>query len=167
RLWGQWSRGLDPRPVAGWGEETDAGGWRLSLPLSPREQSVAAAGSALLGAAEHLGRGLRDRAERATRLQVGLVHRDGAERARSARLEPTDRDFELFEAASALLAAAWQRRVGVRRVTVALLERAGGGQGELFPGDDRMDRLLRGLDAVRDRFGEHAVQWGRRLDGGA
>ncbi|KPV40585.1 hypothetical protein AN478_05245 [Thiohalorhabdus denitrificans] len=167
RLWGQWSRGLDPRPVAEPGAGGDAEEWRLSLPLSPQEQSVAAAGPALLGASERLGRRLRDRAERAAQVQVGLVHRDGVERARSARLEPTDRDFELFEAASALLQAAWERRVAARRVTVAVVERTGGGQGELFPADDRMDRLLRGIDAVRDRFGAYAVQWGRRLDGGA
>ncbi|MFA9461896.1 DNA polymerase Y family protein [Thiohalorhabdus sp. Cl-TMA] len=166
RLWGQWSRGLDPRPVAGWAEEADIDQWYLSLPLSPQEQSLTAAGPALLGAAERLGRALRDRAERAGRLRLTVVHRDGVERARSARLEPTDRDFELFEAASALLRAIWERRVAVRRVTVAVSERISGGQGELFPADARMDRLLRGLDAVRDRFGAYAVQWGRRLDGG-
>jgi len=164
RLWWQWSRGEDTRPVAGWGGEAQAADdWRVSLPLSPEEQSPAAAGPALFGAAERLGRRLRQRALRAVRLQVLVTYRDGAERSRTARMEPSDRDFELYEAAHALTAAAWERRVALRRVAVAVTERTGGGQGELFPADDRMDRLLQSLDHLRARFGEDVVQWGRRL----
>ncbi len=87
------------------------------------------------------------------------------ERSRQARLEPTDRDFDLYEAFGALLEAAWTRRVGVHRVAVAVTERRAGGQGELFPEAAASDRLLAHLDAVRDRFGSNAIRWGRRWEG--
>jgi|GEM_PF-7082575 len=164
RWWHQWSRGVDPRPVATWGGDPQvAGDWQVGLGLGGSQQAPAAAGAALFGAAERLGRRLRDRAEEAVRVRLLLSYRDGVERSRQARLEPTDRDFELFEAFSGLLEAAWQRRVAARRVAVAVTERRAGGQGELFPADSADDRLLDQIDAVRDRFGDGALRWGRGL----
>ena len=162
RWWHQWSRGVDPRPVATWrGDPESAGDWQVGVGLGGSQQSPAAVGPALFSAAERLGRRLRDRAEEAARLQLLLTYRDGAERSRQARLEPTDRDFDLYEAAVALLEAAWERRVGARRVAVAVTEHRAGGQGELFPEDTAHDRLLHRIDAVRDRFGSDALRWGR------
>ncbi|MFB6259172.1 MAG: hypothetical protein ABEK42_00360, partial [Thiohalorhabdaceae bacterium] len=151
-----------PRPVATWrGDPEAAGDWQVGVGLGGSQQSPAAVGPALFSAAERLGRRLRDRAEEAVRLQLLLTYRDGAERSRQARLEATDRDFDLYEAAVALLEAAWERRVGARRVAVAVTERRAGGQGELFPEDTAHDRLLHRIDAVRDRFGGDALRWGR------
>jgi DNA polymerase-4 len=168
RWWHQWSRGVDPRPVATWSGDAEAVcDWQVGVGLGGSQQSPAAAGGALFSAAERLGRRLRDRAEQAVRLQILLTYRDGVERSRQARLEPTDRDFDLFEAALAMLESAWERRVGARRVAVAVTERRAGGQGELFPEDAAADRLFSQLDAVRDRFGEDAIRWGRGLEGAA
>ncbi|HKJ71114.1 MAG TPA: hypothetical protein VKA55_05130 [Gammaproteobacteria bacterium] len=164
RWWHQWSRGVDPRPVATWGGEPQAAGdWQIALGLGGSQQSPAAAGPALFSAAERLGRRLRECAEEAVRLQLLLGYRDGVERSRQARLEPTDRDFDLYEAAVALLEAAWDRRAGARRVAVAVTERRAGGQGELFPEDAASGRLLGQIDAVRERFGDGALRWGRGL----
>jgi DNA polymerase-4 len=163
RWWHQWSRGVDPRPVTTWGGQPETGGdWQIALGLGGSQQSPAAAGPALFGAAERLGRRLRERAEEAARLQLLLAYRDGVERSRQARLEPTDRDFDLYEAAVALLEAAWERRAGARRVALAVTERRAGGQGELFPEAVRDGRLYAQLDAVRARFGDGAIGWGAR-----
>ena len=136
----------------------------------PRARSVrahrlalAALGPVLLGAIEPMGRHLRERCERANRLRAALEFRDGAERARLARVEPTDRDRALFEAFHGLVAAAWNRRVALRHLVLEVVSRQSGGQGDLFAGEEAADRLLRGIDAVRDRFGEEALRWGRQL----
>jgi DNA polymerase-4 len=89
---------------------------------------------------------------------------------RSATLDaPTDRS-DLLRAKAAELYAGWVR-AGFRPVrlvggAVARLERAGAGQGELFPdaGAERAQRLDRATDAIRARFGTRAA---RRGAGGA
>ena len=166
RLWAQWSRGQDPRPVAPWTEGDEQDALQVSQPLSGKEQSPAAVAPALLDAAETLGRRLRDRVERARRIAITVTYRDGAVRTRTTPLAATDRDFDLFEAFSALLAAAWTRRVALRHIRPSVAECQAGGQGDLFAGDGPMDRLQRSIDAVRDRFGTDAVQWGPRLGAG-
>lgn len=158
RLWQQWGRGWDPRPVIPGGPEA----FREALPVADY-QSLGELAPLLFGAAERLGRRLRERRERARRLRAGLEFRDGAERGRLARVEPTDHDLTLYEAFHGLTAAAWNRRVALVRIILEITERGSGGQGELF-GDERPgDSLLRSIDAVRDRFGPEAVRWGRQL----
>jgi DNA polymerase-4 len=161
RLWQQWGRGWDPRPV---GASESPTRFRETLPIAD-QQSLAELAPALFGAAERLGRRLRDRRERAERLRAALEFRDGAERARLAHVAPTDHDLALYEAFHGLAAAAWNRRVTLRRLMLDVVARSGDGQGELFAGSEDQDRLLRGIDAVRDRFGPDAVRWGRQLRG--
>ena len=74
---------------------------------------------------------------------------------------PTDHDAVLFERARGILQALHTRREALRRLGMGLsnftLDAAG--QGELFHAgsDARRERLYKGLDGVRERFGHASV----------
>jgi DNA polymerase-4 len=129
----------------------------------------AALESALYRLVEQAGRRLRDQRLAARRVAIRLGFSDGLTWTRQRALRPaTANDLSLFTRARAALYLAWQRRVRIRhlelicdRLTYPPAQRS------LFPEDQtahhRRTRLVATMDAIRDRFGEAAINVGRTL----
>lgn len=118
----------------------------------------------LLRLAEMVARRLRRAGQRAGVVRLKLRHPPFTTLTRQRQVAPTADDLELYRAAGQLLDAAWDRRQGVRLLGVtgaALVAADAPVQGGLFgAAPARRDRLLRALDAIRDRHGERAVRHG-------
>src|SRR5262245_13646002 len=101
-------------------------------------------------------------------VEVHVGYADGvSERGSSGLRRPSALDPDVDGAAAGLLARLHRRRVLVRRVGVKLsrFAAAGPAQLDLLEADDggRAERLVGGLDDVRDRFGDGAVISGRSV----
>jgi len=124
---------------------------------------------ALYRLVEQAGRALRDRRLAARRIGIRVDYSDGVRRIRSAGLRPASaNDITLFEQARAVLRSAWQRRVRVRYLRL-ICDRLTfpPAQPSLFmeerQAQEKRTALVSALDAVRDRFGENSVGWGRMV----
>jgi len=101
-------------------------------------------------------------------VSVGVVYRpDEGHFSRQARQpEPVSTGDEIYQAALKLLAARDPRRtVGTLGVGLSGLIEGDPGQLDLFAeiAQPRKERLEAAMDAIRDRFGEEAVQRSRLL----
>jgi DNA polymerase-4 len=101
-------------------------------------------------------------------VEVRVGYADGAfERGSAGLRRPTALDPEVGAEAEALLGRLYKRRVRLHRVGVRLsrFALAGSAQLDLLEADDdgRAERLVGGLDGVRDRFGDGAVISGRSV----
>jgi DNA polymerase-4 len=113
-------------------------------------------------------RTLRELGVKARAVEVRVGYADGVhERAQAPLRPPSALDPEVFERAGRLCARLYTRRVRLHRVGVVLrgLVAADARQLDLLAGDDgaRVERLVGGLDDVRQRFGDAAVVSGRSL----
>ena len=115
----------------------------------------------LLQLAELVGRRLRRQGRRAGVVRLKLRYPDFTTLTRQRRVPATADDLELARVARELLDAAWDRARGIRLLGVtaaALSDAAAPTQAALFGGDPRrQERLLRAMDAIRDRHGDDAV----------
>jgi hypothetical protein len=97
-------------------------------------------------------------------VRLKLRYGDFTTLVRQRKVAPTADDLELYRTARELLAAAWERARGVRLLGVTAAQLAAGGapaQGSLFaPAPRQRDRLLRAMDAIRDRHGEDKLRHG-------
>jgi DNA polymerase-4 len=118
----------------------------------------------LLQLAEMVGRRLRRHGQRATVVRLKLRYGDFTTLVRQRKVAPTADDLELYGVARELLFANWDRGRGVRLLGVSgalLVGGAGPAQQSLFAAVPRKrDRLLRAMDAVRDRHGEDSLRHG-------
>jgi DNA polymerase-4 len=117
---------------------------------------------------EMVGRRLRAAGRRGSVVSVSVVYRPDVERfSKQSKLSaPITTGEEIYRAALALLAGRDVRReVGTLGVGLAGLGDADDGQLDLFGGTSppRRERLETAMDAIRDRFGEDAVQRARLL----
>ena len=101
-------------------------------------------------------------------VEVRVGYADGAfERGSVGLRRPTALDPDVTAEAELLLARLYKRRVRLHRVGVRLsrFAAAGPAQLDLLEADDdgRAERLVGGLDGVRDRFGDGAVISGRSV----
>ncbi|MCK5941253.1 MAG: DNA polymerase IV [Planctomycetes bacterium] len=128
----------------------------------------------LLQLAEMVGRRLRRAGQRATVIRVKLRHPPFETTQRQRKVAATDDDLELFRVAGALLDSAWDGRRPVRLLGVTgadLVDAADAAaqpvQRSLFAEacedappqqSEQRTRLLRAMDAIRDRHGEDAVR---------
>lgn len=122
----------------------------------------------LMRLSEMVGRRLRAAGRRGRVVSVSVVYRPDVERfsKQSTLAVPIATGDEIYEAAHALLAARDVRRaVGTLGVGLAGLSDDDGGQLDLFAmsAPARRERLETAMDAIRDRFGEDAVQRARLL----
>ena len=122
----------------------------------------------LMRLSDMVGRRLRAAGRRGSVVSIGVVYRPDVERlSRQSKLAaPIATGDEIYKAALKLMAARDTRRpVGTLGVGLAGLSDAGPGQMDLFsaPSPPRDARLETAIDAIRDRFGEDAVQRARLL----
>jgi DNA polymerase-4 len=122
----------------------------------------------LMRLSEMVGRRLRAAGRTGTVVSVGIVYRpDTGRLSKQSRLpKPVATGDEIYRAALPLLAARDPRReVGTLGVGLAGLSDVDAGQLDLFSGRSppRNERLEAAMDAIRDRFGEDAVQRARLL----
>ena len=122
----------------------------------------------LMRLSDMVGRRLRAARRSGRVVSIGVVYRPVAGHfSKQVTLpHPISTGEEIYRAALALLAAREPRReVGTLGVGLAGLTEAGAGQLGLFSGETRPrnERLETAMDAIRDRFGEDAVQRARLL----
>ena len=122
----------------------------------------------LMRLSEMVGRRLRAAGRRGRVVSVSVVYRPDTDRfSRQSTLDfPIATGDEIYSAALSLLAERDVRRaVGTLGVGLAGLSNADDGQLDLFAGQSRprRERLEVAMDAIRDRFGEDAVQRARLL----
>ncbi len=122
----------------------------------------------LMRLSEMVGRRLRAGGRRASTIGVSVVYRPlGRSFSRQRTLaSPIATGEEIYRAALDLLGARDPRlEVGTLGVGVSGLTAAGAGQLDLFTDQKprRGERLEAAMDAIRDRFGEDALQRGRLL----
>ena len=122
----------------------------------------------LMRLSDMVGRRLRAANRRGRVVSVGVVYRpdDGHFSKQAKQPAPVATGDEIYQAALKLLAARDTRRtVGTLGVGLSDLTEGDGGQLDLFSlsGPRRSQRLEAAVDALRDRFGEDAVQRSRLL----
>jgi DNA polymerase-4 len=122
----------------------------------------------LMRLSEMVGRRLRAAGRRGSVVSVGVVYRPDAGRfsKQTTLAAPIATGDEIYQAALTLLAARDKRlTVGTLGVALAGLTEVDDGQLDLFAASSRPrhQRLETAMDAIRDRFGEDAVQRARLL----
>ena len=122
----------------------------------------------LMRLSDMVGRRVREGGRRGSVVSVGVVYRPDVDRfsKQSKLAHPIATGDEIYKAALKLLAARDPRRaVGTLGVGLAGLSEGDPGQLDLFsdPSPPRGARLEKAIDAIRDRFGEDAVQRARLL----
>jgi DNA polymerase-4 len=122
----------------------------------------------LMRLSEMVGRRLRAAGRRGTVVSIGVVYRPDLDRfsKQSKLAQPVGTGEEIYQAARALLAARDVRRaVGTLGVGLSGLVDDEAGQLDLFAASapPRSQKLETAMDAIRDRFGEDAVQRARLL----
>jgi DNA polymerase-4 len=160
-------RGIDPSPVLAVGEKPPQAA--ADHEFETDTNHAAALLGALYRLVEQLGAELRWRRRAARRVAVVLDYSDGGRCARQSAPRPASaNDIVLFEAARRALFAAWTRRVRIRHLRL-VCDRL------VFPpaqlalfGDDRRqnekrERLVGAVGAVRKRFGGEALRTGRAV----
>ena len=118
---------------------------------------------------EQVGSQLRQRRRAARRIAIVLDYSDGMRRARQVAARPaTANDLYLFELARRILQLAWMRRVRIRHMRL-ICDRLvfPPAQLELFVADQKAGEkrcgLITAIDAIRHRFGNEALRFGRTL----
>ncbi len=161
------ARGIDFTPVS-----AEAAGLRriredILLESDTNERDEVAA--RLFGLAEEAGCRLRREGMSARRVEVSLTYTDGVRTSGNSRLaSPSWCDRDFFDTAAATLARIMDRRVRVRRLSIALADLQGGNlQLDLFtpPEKIRRESLQRALDKIRGRYGDGAIRMGYTLRG--
>ncbi|HEX5053982.1 MAG TPA: DNA polymerase IV [Planctomycetota bacterium] len=155
------ANGLDPREV-----ESERAARSIGHEMTFAEDLTALddVHGTLLQLSEMVGRRLRREGVRGGVVRLKLRHADFTTLSRQRKVAPTADDLELYRVARELLAACWNGRPGIRLLGVTAASLVGHEapvQGALFAAPTRQrDRLLRAMDAIRDRHGEDAVRHG-------
>lgn len=171
--------GMHPEVADGWGRRLrgfEVGAFESAPRKSYSHSHVLARATSsqreleelLMRLSDMVGRRLRAAGRRGRVVSVGVVYRpQGGHFSRQSTLvKPISTGDEIYQAALRLLAARDRRLlVGTLGVGLAGLTDGEAGQLDLFaePARPRRERLEEAVDAIRDRFGEAAVQRSRLL----
>jgi DNA polymerase-4 len=163
--WGRRLRGFE---VAGF-EHVARKSYSHSHVLARATTSQGELEELLMRLCDMVGRRLRAGGRRGRVVSVGAVYRpeeEGHFSKQTTLTQPISSGDEIYRAALKLLAARDRRRlVGTLGVGLSGLVDADAGQLDLFtePTHPRLERLEAAVDAIRDRFGEDAMQRSRLL----
>jgi DNA polymerase-4 len=167
RLLYEWAQGIDPSPVHPPATQP-ALEWSCTLDPEQIDDPI------LLGRCragiEYLCRTLRRQQRVCRRLALTVRYRDQQEVCADRMVSGTCWEMDLLPVLTALFFRCVRRRVRVQRIILraeqvgppaeqlALFDRE---QGSKTAQRTRRQRLYGALDALRDRFGERAIWWGR------
>lgn len=163
--WGRRLRGFE---VAGF-EHAARKSYSHSHVLARATTSQGELEELLMRLCDMVGRRLRAGGRRGRVVSVGAVYRpedEGHFSKQTTLAQPIATGDEIYRSALKLLAARDRRRlVGTLGVALSGLSDAGAGQLDLFaePMHPKNERLEAAVDAIRDRFGEDAMQRSRLL----
>jgi DNA polymerase-4 len=163
--WGRRLRGFE---VAGF-EQAARKSYSHSHVLARATTSQGELEELLMRLCDMVGRRLRAGGRRGRVVSVGAVYRpedEGHFSKQTTLAQPIATGDEIYRAALKLLAARDKRRlVGTLGVALSGLSDADAGQLDLFaePTHPKNERLEAAVDAIRDRFGEDAMQRSRLL----
>jgi len=163
--WGRRLRGFE---VAGF-EHAARKSYSHSHVLARATTSQGELEELLMRLCDMVGRRLRSGGRRGRVVSVGAVYRpedEGHFSKQTTLAQPISTGDEIYRTALRLLAARDRRRlVGTLGVAVSGLSDADAGQLDLFaePMHPKHQRLEAAVDAIRDRFGEDAMQRSRLL----
>jgi len=160
-------RGIDPSPVHPVGQQQPI--VKTDTVFGNDTNDVAVVQSALYQLIEQSGADLRKRRMATKRIRIVLDYSDSKRTTcQAAANPPTANDIRLFAVAKAALDRAWTRRVRIRRLRL-ICDRLTfpPTQLALFE-EDRMkekasENLIATVDAIRHRFGNNAIRFGRTL----
>jgi len=156
-------RGVDGSPVLPVGQERPE--IAADHDFGNDSNDVATLHAALFALIEKSGHKLRQRRLAAQRLGIVLDYSDGMRASRQGAIAPASaNDRRLFAAAKLVLDRTWARRVRIRHLRLCL-DRLTFPPAQLDLFEDRGlaadERLMHSLDAIRGKFGEAAVRFGR------
>ena len=163
--WQQRLRGFEVSGFEGGARKSYSHSHVLARPTSTQAELE----ELLMRLSEMVGRRLRAAGREGRVVSVGVVYRPRAGHfsKQATQAHPISTGEEIYRSALTLLAAREPgREVGTLGVGLSGLSEAGGsGQLDFFanPSPPRDQRLEKAMDAIRDRFGEDAVQRARLL----
>ncbi|HCW52080.1 MAG TPA: DNA polymerase IV [Clostridiales bacterium] len=123
---------------------------------------------ALLALSEDVASRLRREGYRGRTVTVKIRRADFSTVTRSRTLgTPTDLTEEIYEAARSAFASWWRPSVRIRLLGVGVtnLETGGDGPRTLFDPREKLQRVSRAVDRIRNRYGERSVVRARLLSG--
>ena len=158
------ARGLDPRPVE---PDREARSISHEATFANDLEDWDECRAVLVDHSERVGRRLRRQGLRGWTVRIKVRYPDFTTFTRQARLaEPVNDDLAIYRSAVELLDRLWNGKPGIRLLGVGVVDLVAGEhrrQASLFPPESQgTDRLLGAMDAIRDRFGERSIHWGRR-----
>jgi len=162
------ANGIDDTPVAGPGEGDGARSISRETTFRADIDDPGRLERVLLELSEDVGRRLRkaDLLARTVTVKIRKADFTTLTRSRTFRA-PTDLTEEVYSAAREAFFAFWRPAMKIRLlgVGVANLETAGAAASSLFEPTDRLRRVSRAVDRIKDRYGERSVIRARLLDG--
>jgi len=160
-------RGIDPSPVLPVGQKPPKA--VADYEFGNDTNNAHTMEAVLYSLVEQLGSRLRRRRRAARRIAIILDYSDGMRRARQVSARPaTANDLVLFELARRTLRLAWTRRVRIRHMRLVCDRLVfPPAQLDLFAANQKEKNkrcgLITAVDAVRQRFGNEALRFGRTL----
>ncbi|MCP4746293.1 MAG: hypothetical protein GY874_09165 [Desulfobacteraceae bacterium] len=160
-------RGEDTSPVLPFGKRPPR--VTASHTFGTDSNTLAVIEGVLYELVEQVCKDLRNRQRAAQQVSVCVDYSDGRRRVRQVRVQPpTANDLALFPFARKTLHLAWNRRVRLRHLELVcdrLVHPPT--QIPIFEHERRpfmrREKLVSAMDKIRDRFGRHAIEVGRRL----
>lgn len=160
------ANGLDDTPVPPLGQAGEVKSLSRETTFATDIDDLAELERTLLGLSDQVARRLRRHGYRGRTVTVKIRKADFTTVTRSRTLaEATDLTEAVYEAARQTLRVFWRARLKVRLLGVAVgrLESAGRGPADLFDASDKLRRVSKAVDRIKDRYGEGALTRARLL----